>query len=661
MTETNQSDSDLDTQSLRKERLTTIGLVVVIATVLLLPIGLLSFGEIYQYSVGPSEVESAYGIKRQKGNALTAFDRVLVFSDEAVYEVSHPGYASESISFLRQSEQRFYAIELHPLPGYLNVVVTDEFPVSIHIDGESQSRLDKIELPKGRHVVAVMRGDTKLDAYAVDIEGFGNSQEIFVDLTTYQAVLSIATKPRTATIKLDGMPLGRGTFEGGIPAVSGQLQIAAEGFDTKIIDVSLERGETLDLGTVELSPSLITTTIETKPTNASVLLDGTFVGESTASFTLRPGRSYQLVVRKPGFHEHKAVLTPEIGKSISRKIDFEQETIRVEVKVTPSATVLVNGIQKGTAPLILDVYPGDIIEARSEGLTSQSKIVSDEHGADQSIAFELLEPSKHAYHFSPERDVVTGGLEIVRFPPVRFQKSIGDENGEMMTVEITRPFYLGATEVTIDAYRLFQSSVNGPGKHPITDISWTDAVKFCNWLSAQHGLQPFYHVTPNNVVDGFDATSRGFRLPSEAEWEAGAAFNWRSDVVLAPFEWGKSTTIPIAFGNLAGRETAEIRSRYIDAFTDNHETGAPVASYLPNANGLFDITGNVSEWTHNYYQTRRETQGGPDYFGPTNGFANVVKGSNYETHNMDEIATNYRDFETGKRSTVGFRVARWIY
>ena len=661
MTETNGPDSDLGTQSLRKERLLTIGLVVVIAIVLLLSIGLLSFGKIYQYSVEPSEIESSYEIKRHSGNAFALFSRVFVFSDEAVYEVSSPGYSSETVTFLHESDQRVFFIKLNPLPGYLSVTVSDEFPVSIQINDEVQSQLERIELEQGRHIVAVMRDDTKLDAYALDIAGFGTSQEIFVDLTAYQAFLRIATKPRTATIKLDDTTLGQGTFEGGVPAVSGQLHIAAAGFDAEIIDIVLKPGEILDLATVELSPSLITTTIETSPTNASVLLDGSFVGESTASFTLRPGRSYQLVVRKPGFQEHKAVLTPEIGKNISRNIDFEQTTIRINVQATPNATILVNGIQKGVTPLALDVYPGDTLEAQSEGLTSQSKIVSDEHGSDQSIAFELLEPVTHAYHFSPERDTVTGGLEIVRFPPVRFQKSIGSDTDEMMTIEITRPFYLGATEVTIDAYRLFQSSVNGPGKHPITDISWTDAVKFCNWLSAQHGLQPFYHITPNDVVDDIDLTSLGFRLPTESEWEAGAGFNWRSDVVLEPFEWGQSKTIPIAFGNLAGREAAEIRTRYFDAFMDNHEAKAPVASYLPNANGLYDITGNVSEWTHDYFQIRRETKGGPNYLGPRTGFANVVKGSNFDTDAIEEVAINYREFETGKRSTVGFRVARWIY
>ena len=661
MKETNASSSDLSTQSLRRERLTTIGLVAVIAVVLILPIGLLSLGEIYEYSVGPTEVESSYEIKRQKGNAFSLFNRVLVFSDEAIYQVSSPGYASEAVVFVRQSEKRVFSVELEPLPGYLTVVVTDEFPVSIHVDGELQTQLREIELEQGRHVVAVMRGETKLEAYAVDIEGYGISQEISFDLTNYQAVLRIDARPRTATIDLDGTTLSRGTFEGGVPAISGELSIVAVGYDSKTIDVSFERGETLDLGTIELSPSLITTTISTRPSNASVLLNGSFVGESTASFTLRPGRSYELVVRKPGFQEQKAMLTPEIGKNISRNFNFEQETIRVDVQASPNATVLVNGIKQGVPPLTLDVYPGDVIEAQSSGLTPQTKTVLEEHGTHQSIDFKLLEPRAHAYRFAAERAVVTGGLELIRFPSVRYERSISTDDLETMSIVITRPFYLGATEVTIGAYRLFQSSVQGSNELPITDITWTDAVKFCNWLSEKHDLQPFYHVTPNDVVDGIDVTSLGFRLPTEAEWETGAAFNWRTDLVLEPYEWGTSSTIPIAFGNLAGRETAEIRSRYLEAFTDNHDTEAPVASYLPNINGLYDTTGNVSEWTHNYYQIRRETDVGPDYLGPRTGFANVVKGSSFETDNLDEVATSYREFETGSRKTLGFRVARWIY
>ncbi|MCY4130450.1 MAG: SUMF1/EgtB/PvdO family nonheme iron enzyme [Gammaproteobacteria bacterium] len=655
-----QQSSEPITPSLRNVRLKTAGFVLAIAIVGVL-IGSFLFSEVYQYSIGPPEIESSYETKRQRGSAFAFFNRVVAFSDEAVYEFSSPGYASASETFVSQSEKRVFSIELTPLPGYLDIVVTQEFPVSIHVDGELQTQLEAIELTRGRHLVAVMRGDVKLATYAIDVEGFGNPQEILIDLADYQAVLRVATQPKSATIELNGTRLGQGVFEGGVPAIASQLQIRAAGYDSKTIDIAFERGETVDLGSVALDPSPINTTIKTNPSSASVLVDGSFVGESATSFTLLPGHSYELVVSKPGYREHRAVLSPEIGKDISQNIDFEQKTIRVDVQGSPVATILLNGIPKGEMPLTLDVYPGDVIEARREGLTPQSKTVSEEHGANQSITFELLEPSKHAYHFAPERFTASGDLELIRFPPVGFQKSIGMDRDESISVEITRPFYLGATEVTIDAYRLYQNSVQGPDKHPMSDISWIEAVKFCNWLSAQHGLQPFYQISPYDVVEGIDTTSLGFRLPTEFEWEAGASFNWREGRVLEPFEWGTSQTIPIAFGNLAGRETAKIKSQYFDSFTDNHEKEAPVASYLPNANGLYDITGNVSEWTHNYYQIRRETNGGPDYLGPRTGFANVVKGSNYETSTIDEVATDFREFETGKRSTLGFRVARWIY
>lgn len=652
---------DPNPTSPRKDRLKTTGLVVAISTILLLPIALLSIGEIYEYSVSPPEIESSFAIKRQSGSAVTLFNRVLMFSDEAEYEVSSLGYSSDSQTFSHQSEQRAYSFELTPLPGYLNVVVTNEFHVSIRVNGNLSTQLEAIELAQGRHVVAVEQGGAKLASVAVDIDGYGNTQEISFDLSDYQAMLSVATKPQSATIELDGRMLGHGVFKGGVPALASQLRIHSTGYDAQIRDVSLASGDTLDLGVVELSPSPINATISTIPSNASVLLDGSFVGESTTTLTLRPGRSYELIVRKPGYREHTAVLTPKIGKNISRTINFEQETIRIDVQASPAATLLVNGIAKGAAPLTLDVYPGDVIEARSEGLTTQSKTVREEHGAHQSIGFELLEPSEHAYQFASERLTVTGGLELIRFPPVRFRKSIDIDNQESMTIEITRPFYLGATEVTFDAYQKYDPSVKGPNKHPVTDISWTDAAKFCNWLSAQHGLQPFYHISPYDVVEGVDVTSLGFRLPTENEWETGAGFDWREELVFEPFEWGKSRTIPLAFANLAGRETAKVGSRHFRSFTDNHESVAPVASYLPNANGLYDITGNVSEWIHNYFQTQREANAGPDYLGPRTGFTNVVKGSNYKTYTIDEVAMNFRDFETGKRLTLGFRVARWLH
>ena len=110
------------------------------------------------------------------------------------------------------------------------------------------------------------------------------------------------------------------------------------------------------------------------------------------------------------------------------------------------------------------------------------------------------------------------------------------ENGEkpQHRVRITRPFYLGVYEVTQAQYEAVMGnnpsyfSANGGGKesvagqstdrHPVENVSWLDAVKFCNKLGEMEGRAAFYEIDGENVRVP-DWNRPGYRLPTEAEWE----------------------------------------------------------------------------------------------------------------------------------------------
>ena len=644
------------------QRLIVAALILFLVLVLLLPLALFSYGQVFRYSVGPSEVAASFTLERRDGIAYSFFNRVLLFSDTTSYEFTHTGYRSEALEFVRDSEQRAFHIELAPLPGYLDIVLSDEFPVTVKVDGQEQNVLSSIELARGNHIVTLLRGNSELVSESIEIQGFGASQQLEFDLAKHQAFLRISTQPTSAMIELNGTVIGTGNFEGGIVTGQSRLAVKRQGYESQIFDFTPNMSDTIDLGTVTLTPSPVSLSVSTIPSNASLLLDGKFVGESDTTFEVQPLKAFELVVRKPGYHEHRMVLKPEIGQNLSRTINFEQETVRFSIQIRPHGTIVVNGISQGNAPQTLDVYPGDVVEARSDGLSTQAFTVDSAHSADQSRSFELFAPADHAYRFAPEKQKVSGNLELIRFPPLRFRRSVDSETKQVADIELNRPFYLGATEVTIEAYNLYRASTTAAAsKRPVINVSWVDAAKFCNWLSTKHDLTPFYVISAYNVLDAIDISSLGFRLPTEAEWEAGASFDWRSNRVFEPYEWGSTSTIPIAFGNLAGGEVSKTRARYLAEFLDNHVRGAPVASYRPNFNGLHDMTGNVAEWVHDYYEIVRETDTGPDYLGPKIGFTHVVKGSSYETDDLSEVATHFRRFEIGKKETVGFRVARWIY
>jgi uncharacterized protein (TIGR02996 family) len=233
--------------------------------------------------------------------------------------------------------------------------------------------------------------------------------------------------------------------------------------------------------------------------------------------------------------------------------------------------------------------------------------------------------------------------------PVEEVDRYGDE-GPRHRVEITRPFYLGAFQVTQAEFAkvlgrqpsCFCAIGNGSdavrgldtGHFPVESVSWEDAVAFCASLSE----------LPEEKKAG-----RVYRLPTEAEWEyacrGGTA--WR-----APFHLGYSFSS--RQGNFDGTKPYGKTKR-----GPNLKRPCTVGSYTPNGYGLYDMHGNVWEWCADWFD--------PDYYsisperdpqGPEEGETRVQRGGSFY-HNGSSCRASIR-FGRGPeaRSNLGgFRVA----
>jgi formylglycine-generating enzyme required for sulfatase activity len=174
-------------------------------------------------------------------------------------------------------------------------------------------------------------------------------------------------------------------------------------------------------------------------------------------------------------------------------------------------------------------------------------------------------------------------------------------DGKKHRVRITRPFYMAQAEVTVAQFRQFETEVRpSPGfpqgnDHPVVDVSWNDAVAFCNWLSQREGHTPCYG--PKETLDLF---GDGYRLPTEAEWEYCCRAG-RSTVYYP----GDDPNLLVTVGNVAdedGQEAAqkdpELRYRFVSSVAgrDGYGFTAPVGRFPANAFRLRDMHGNVEEW-----------------------------------------------------------------
>ena len=235
------------------------------------------------------------------------------------------------------------------------------------------------------------------------------------------------------------------------------------------------------------------------------------------------------------------------------------------------------------------------------------------------------------------------GMKFVLVPAGEFM--MGSEKGDSdekpaHRVRIPKAFYMGAHEVTNAQWRAFnlenldydpktesrgeggqylnKTGWNGPDQ-PMVYVSWRNARRFCEWLTRKEGLT--------------------YRLATEAEWEyacgagSGTVYYW-------------------------GDNAREIRGDCLWHGKNSRGRTNPVGWKLPNAFGLYDMSGNVWEWCQDWYKG--------DYYGmspsidpkgPPSGRSRVLRGGGYGTYGgTPRSANRFRGSEEGVHYMCGFRI-----
>jgi formylglycine-generating enzyme required for sulfatase activity len=208
--------------------------------------------------------------------------------------------------------------------------------------------------------------------------------------------------------------------------------------------------------------------------------------------------------------------------------------------------------------------------------------------------------------------------------------------------------------------------------HPVQNIKWFDAVKWCNARSEKEGLVPCYyldasHTQPyrqdsvNLAAAQVKWDASGYRLPTEAEWERAA----RGGIQGARFPWGDQISHSLANYQSAVQFTYDVSpTRGYHPFfgVGALPFTAPVASFPANAFGLHDMTGNVAEHCWDWYGNSYYAGGGTNNpRGPaaTSGEGRVIRGGTAtEFANLNRVSFRFARFAFASSDDTGFRTVR---
>jgi len=283
------------------------------------------------------------------------------------------------------------------------------------------------------------------------------------------------------------------------------------------------------------------------------------------------------------------------------------------------------------APIAVPVIDGTPAEKK----TMQSRLIL----MMVTAAFATCLSSAGAVMAQSEKEITNRiGMKLVLIPKGTFQMGSPEseegryEDEVQHEVTLTKDFYLGVTEVTQAQYQKVMGenpscfggdNVQGDSSnHPVEQVSWEDAVEFCNKLSA----------LPEEKAAG-----RVYRLPTEAEWEYACRAGSKS---------------AYSFGD--ERDSLDGNAWF---YENGHGKTHPVGQKKPNAWGLYDIHGNVWELCSDWYGEYPKGAVS-DPVGPREGWYRVRRGGSWGLAAARcRSASRIREHASRLFGNCGFRVA----
>lgn len=350
-------------------------------------------------------------------------------------------------------------------------------------------------------------------------------------------------------------------------------------------------------------------------------------------------------------------ITDDDGNELSIIADLTQESALVNFKVNGES---VEFVKVKTNPK----KPGDVVidDSSDDSSDSDDNSDSDDEEDDVTISENLVAIPAASIDgtetWTPESNVFVSGrkLEIASFymsdhPVTRaeYKAIIKNPPDWMYTAWESNAYDKDGNKLPSDAI----------GNNPAINISWYDAIVYCNKLSMKKNLTPCYKINnstnpddwgdvPEDKVDGNDEiwdaatcdfSANGYRLPTEAEWEwaarGGEKYKYAGSNYINEVAW--------YVGNTNDTCTRDVKTKNANAY------------------GLYDMSGNVWEWCWDWYNSSSLSSDTPATGEESSNYGTrCMRGGSWHTEKKRHVQIDYRTgFVVNTRySYLGFRVVR---